>query len=478
LDATPAIASTASSPHAERTPTAVFFLLPVAIGYYGFLLTAAGNIPLFAPLPHGLTFNSMLLHLLQGRFDVDPAAIGHEGYLRDGAVYSYFGVFPALLRAPLLVLPDFAATELTRISCLLAVSLMAVFKVMSALVVWRSAGAPRDSLLLTLLVAVILLAGPQIQFLRPSIFVESVFWSGALAAVFVYLVLRGWTSEGGFSVGLLCGLALVSGLCLLTRVSTGVGLCVAFGLVWLWQCWSEFRLRSRFPSKRWLALALPGVVLLLFAGAAGLINYQRWGDPLAFVDLSRALMLEAFPERAERLREYGAFNPIRLGFGLIYYFLPVWVLRDGSGQLLWADFVNRTIDSAELPPSTFLISDPLILGLAVYGAVGLVRRSLPNRMPICLAAAGFLIPIGLMLTAISMTFRYRMEFYPLFELLSFAGCRRLLARPTRGTLVAVGAGAVASIVAANALWLVSAMSPFGPAVSILGNTGIAEFYLH
>jgi len=201
LDATPAIASTASSPRAERTPTAVFFLLPVAIGYYGFLLTAAGNIPLFAPLPHGLTFNSMLLHLLQGRFDVDPAAIGHEGYLRDGAVYSYFGVFPALLRAPLLVLPDFATTELTRISCLLAVSLMAVFKVLSALVVWRSAGAPRDSLLLTLLVAVILLAGPQIQFLRPSIFVESVFWSGAFAAVFVYLVLQRYFVQGLVSTG-------------------------------------------------------------------------------------------------------------------------------------------------------------------------------------------------------------------------------------------------------------------------------------
>jgi hypothetical protein len=383
-----------------------------------------------------------------------------------------------VLRGPLLVLPDFATTELTRISCLLAVSLMAVFKVMSALVVWRSAGAPRDSLLLTLLFAVILLAGPQIQFLRPSIFVESVFWSGAFAAVFVYLVLRGWTGEGGFTVGLLCALALVSGLCLLTRVSTGVGLCVAFGFVWLWQCGCEFRLRSRLPPKQWLALALPGVVLLLFAVAAGFINYQRWGDVLVFVDLSRALMLEAFPERAERLREYGPFNPIRLGFGLIYYFLPVWVLRDGSGQLLWADFVNRTIDSAELPPSTFLISDPLILGLAVYGAVGLARRTLPNRMPIWLVAAGFLIPIGLLLTAISMTFRYRMEFYPLFELLAFAGCRRLLARPTRGTLAAVGAGAVASIVAANALWLASAMSPFGPAASILGSTGIVEFYLH
>jgi hypothetical protein len=456
--------------------SALLLLFPLTACYYAFLLTAAGNNGLFAPMPYGLTFNSMLLHLLHGRFDVDPAAIGREGYLRDGAIYAYFGVFPALLRAPLLGLRDFATTDFTRLSCLLAVSVMASFKMLSAGLVWRSAGG-RDALLLPLLVAAILLGGPQIQFLWPSIFVESVLWSGAWTAVFIYLVLRGWTGrEGGFTAGLLCALALVAGLCLLTRVSTALGLYVAFALIWLWRCAGEIRGRPIAP-KRLVVLAMPVAVAAAFAAATGFVNHQRWGNPLLFVDLTRALMMVEFPERLERLQQYGALNPIRLGFGLIYYFLPVWMLRDGSGQLWWAEFVKRTMDSAELPPSTFLISDPLLIGLAIYGVLGLIRRIVPGPMPVVLTAAGLLIPIGLMLIAIHMTFRYRMEFYPLFEVLAFIGFWRLSAngpRPAATTFVA--AGAAASIIAAHAMWLLYAMSPFGPADKFLGGRSVVEFY--
>src|ERR1035441_8288016 len=69
--------------------------------YYGALITN-GNFKLFWPTDEGLTFNSMLEHLLHGRFDVDPEAIGNEGFLRDGRVYAYQGVFCALIRLPLL----------------------------------------------------------------------------------------------------------------------------------------------------------------------------------------------------------------------------------------------------------------------------------------------------------------------------------------------------------------------------------------
>ena len=52
-----------------------------------------------------LTFNSMLEHLLRGQYDVDPNIVGTEGYLRDGRVYAYWGVFCALLRLPLTLVP-------------------------------------------------------------------------------------------------------------------------------------------------------------------------------------------------------------------------------------------------------------------------------------------------------------------------------------------------------------------------------------
>ena len=225
--------------------------------------------------------------------------------------------------------------------------------------VWRSIAVPQAAILLRFMVVALLFGGPQIQFMRPSIFMESVLWAGAFAAAFVFLVLRGWTREGGFTAGLLMAAALVAGLCLLTRVSTGLGLYMALGLIWLWRVWHEIRRPGAGPLARRLpVLAVPLLVLLSFAALVGLVNQQRWGNPLVFVDLSRALILEHFPERLQHLREYGEFNPIRLGFGLIYYFLPIWVLRDSSGQLLWGDFVARTIDWRNCRRAAFLSPIP------------------------------------------------------------------------------------------------------------------------
>jgi hypothetical protein len=454
----------------------VLLCFAAASGYYALLLNT-GSSGFFKPIPHGLAFNSMLLHLLDGRFDIDPVAIGFEGYVRDGVTYSYFGVFPALLRVIFLPLPDFAAIDFTRLSCLVAVCLMALFKIFSAFAVWRRAGTPQASILLSLLVAAILMSGPQIQFLRPSIFQEVVMWAGAFSAAFVFLVLLGWTRENGFTPGLLVALALTAGLCLLTRVSTALGLYLAFGFLWLGLCWREVRRPAGMsPWPRLTALSLPLAILVAFAAVAALINYERWGNPLVFVDLTLSIAALEYPDRLVRLHEYGAFNLIRLGFGLVYYFLPIWVLRDGTGQLLWSEFQHRTVD-VELPPSSFFFSDPLLIGLAAYGITRLFRRpAVVNRGLLGLVIGGLAVPALLMLTAIAMNFRYRMEFYPLFELCAFVGFASLIASPTPRPRITFGIAAVAGIITAHAVWVVSALSPFGPAEMVMGSLGILDFY--
>src|SRR5882672_973697 len=167
---------------------ALLCVLPASL-YYAALL-ASGSLNFFDPVPHGLTFNSMLAHMLQGSFDVDPDTIRDEGFLRDGRVYAYFGIFPALLRLPFLLLPNFAAAELTRLSCLAAVIVMAFFKLAAAQTVWRANGSPGRSVLLTLFTIAIILSGPQIEFLRALIYQEVLLWAGALSAAFIYMVLQ------------------------------------------------------------------------------------------------------------------------------------------------------------------------------------------------------------------------------------------------------------------------------------------------
>jgi hypothetical protein len=449
---------------------ALLWLIPAGI-YYSFLLTA-GSAGMLAPVNHGLTFNSMLLHMLHGQLDVDPATIGDEGYLRDGAVYAYFGIFPALFRALFLWLPNFAAVDLTRIACLTAVTLMAAAKVVSVRLVWRYAGARGGSLLLAAMIAAILLGGAQIQFLRPSIFEEAELWAGMFAAIFVYLVLRGLCGEKGFSSRLLAGMALVAGLCLLTRVSNAFGLYGAFGLIWLCVVWRAVRAPQPLGG-----LVLPIAVLLVFVAITGVVNAGRWGNPLVFADFTRALINEQYPDRLARLQHYGAFNLERIGYGLSYYFAPFWVLRDAAGNFLWSGFEDGySACCSELPPSSFLVSDPLLISLCVYGLVQALRRDVERRWLMVAAGAGLSVSILLMLTVFGTSYRYRMEFYPFFELFAFLGFARIAATSAGRAPRLVGAGAVASIVTAHLMWVLYMLSPFGPAGKLMGSLGIVDFY--
>jgi hypothetical protein len=404
----------------------------------------------------------MALHLLHGRFDVGPASIGDEGYLRDGLVYAYFGILPALFRMIFLPLADFATTDFTRIACLSAVAVMALFKVLSVEIVARRAAAANGALV-TLLLVVMLAGGAQIEFLRVSVFQEVGLWAGACAAAFVYLFLRGWDRETGFLPGLMSAMAGIAGLCLLARVSTALGLYLALGFVWLRVVWRERR----------IAYAAPIAILLGFAAIAGGINLARWGNPLVFVDPSRALILQRFPDRLARLHEYGEFNPARLVYALSYYLIPVWALVGGVGELLWAGFRDRIFDSVELPPASFFVSDPLLIALSTYGLVRLRRQG--RRADLVLPVlGGLLVPILLMLMLIDLSFRYRLEFYPFLELAAFIGFADLVRRERRRGWFA--AGAIFSVVAAQAMWLMTMLSPFGPVQSVVGPDGVGAFY--
>jgi hypothetical protein len=455
--------------------------LVAACFYYKSLLACCGT-SFFEPVPHGLTFNSMLQHLLRGTFDVDPQTIGDEGSLRNGLVYTYFGVLPALLRLPFLRSADFAATDFTRLSCLAAVTLMAGFKVASAFTVWRANGETKRVSLLVLFVVAVLLSGPQIQFLRGLIYQEVILWAGALAAGFVFFVLRGYHGPQGFSTPILMTLALAAGLCLLTRVSTALGLYLAFGFLWLQLAWS--RLAASAGSRSRLAavapLFVPMLVTLAFAAVTGFINFERWGNPLLFTDPHAYLwpVLHNAPERFAVLEQYGEFNFVRLGYGLIYYFFPVWVLRGADGGLWWSAFQQRTIDSVELPPSSFLASDPLIFGLAVYAIVQLIRHKDAIKREVAVPVlAGLFVTIILILILADMAFRYRMEFYPFFELLAFLGFGELLRRPTRPQIVPLAMATATGVIASHILWVIYVLTPFGTASAVMGDMGAAQFYL-
>lgn len=409
----------------------------------------------FHPALFGQAFNSMAEHLMAGRFDIDPDAIGGEAFEVDGRTVSYFGIFCALLRLPLLPFPALAHLDITRLSCLFAVCLGGWFQLRAVLLMRDASPAgPRRDWLTVALVVCILLGGQQIQFLRSSIFQEVVDWANAFAMGFVFLAVRGLLR--GFDVRILAGMAVFAGLALLDRVSFGVGLYAALGGVLL---------------LRWRLALWPVLVLVLFVAATGIVNEGRWGNPLTFADFTKyALNQDQTPERLDHLAAYGAFNWRRIGLGLCYYFLPY-------GQALFAGGPTATIDAMELPPGSFLLSDPLSIGLAAVGARSVLLPSLSGStmMVSAMLLLGLAIPPVLMLTAISMAYRYREEFYPFLILAALLGFRALCrgsGEPFgRKARIAIVAAIVASVLVSHGMAVLYAVSPFGPAEQYIAKDG-------
>jgi hypothetical protein len=426
-----------------RTSLVLFYvILILAAAIYYLFLMMDGTLNFSKPVElaaRGMIFNSMLEHLLHGEFDVDPAAVAFEGVVRDGKTYTYLGILPALLRLPLLPFGALAWLDVTGLYSALAATVALCFKLASvALINDKLPKSRLQAIAFFVIVLSLLLGGAQIQFLRASVYDETLAWAGAISAAFIYCALRGLIAKRAFSTGLIAVMASLAGLVLLTRVPTALGLYSGVGLLLLVLAWPVAGpLRDRLPRfVRGLVSTrtLVGLALLLgFVIGSGIVNYQRWGNPLAVSgDPHTYISFMAAPGRIARVEAYGLFNIARLWYGVLYYFFPIWTIIRPDGQFLFSAFETWILDGVELPPSSFLMSDPLFLVLG--GAFLLRLRQLAHERLLDLRAAaalmvGFLIPVFLILTFMYMAFRYRMEFYPFLEFAAFLGFYAICINP-------------------------------------------------
>ncbi len=425
-----------------------------------------------------LTFNSMLDHLLHGRFDVDPRIVGAEGYLCNGRVYAYWGVWCALLRLPLWIFHRMDV-DMTTWSCLAAVCVAATAKLRTVLLFERHAPqGPAAKWATDLMRVYILIGGSEIAYLRSNIYQEIVLWGAAFGAIFVYFAVKGLISRQ-FESSTLGWMALCAGLALLTRVSFGIGLILALSLlivVLLHQ--SITATPGRRPMiQRWkhavldCHIVLPLGILAVSIALAGAVNYFRFGHPATFVDFNIYIGNKYWPDRPLREAAYGLFNLRRIPFGLLYYFFPVWALQTSSGHFLFEQTQTRWFDMVELPASSFLLTDLLPFCFIALLASALWRRrarSLPSLSQCAAIAIGLLAPCILMLTAIAMAYRYRMEFYPEIDFLAFLGLGLTLTdEKTQAQFVRcrlwMTAALVVSMVGSLVMWWNYIRAPFGPA---------------
>jgi hypothetical protein len=143
-----------------------------------------------------------------------------------------------------------------------------------------------------------------------------------------------------------------------------------------WLAWSEAADR-----QRWRAVLSGRVIAPSRSSAASRSpaapSISGAGESLTFANLTENIFYrDIYPERLVVLDCYGEFSVARIGYALMYYFLPVWAIISPNHEFLFASFQRRTIDSVKMPPSSFFLTDPLLILLT---AIFLSWRSVAAR---------------------------------------------------------------------------------------------------
>ena len=332
--------------------------------------------------------------MFHGHLWLAKGAIGIEAFIHDGRQYTYFGLFPSLIRMPILLVTSRLDTQLTVPYMLAAWLLTALFV---SLLLWRVrllirgpvAMGRAEATAFGVLVATVMV-GSVFTVLAsiPYVFAEDLAWSICLTvgSLFALLGVLERPSRGRVvAAGLLI-------LCAnLDRLTTGWACVVGAVLVAVW-----FGLgRGGQENRRWCVPVLAAGLIPLLVGC--FVNYLKFGVPFGlpvtdqvwtFVNAYRRKFLAANHNSEEGIAfvpsdalAYLRLDGIRFTSVFPFVTLPAAPATAVSGVLF-----DRRYRTASMPSSM-----PLMFLLSIWGMVTAFRprpvgRVALTRIP--LLAAG------------------------------------------------------------------------------------------
>ncbi len=228
-------------------------------------------------LPNGNLSNFYDLQaraMFHGHLYVPNGSLGEEAFVHDGRQYTYFGIFPSLLRMPILLFTHSLDGRLTALSILLAWLVTGVF---SSLLLWRVRLLVRGPAILGraeattygVLVAAIMGGSVLVNLAAsPWVYSEDIAWSAALMIASLFALLGVLEAP---SWGRVSGAGLLILAASLTRGSTGYG-CVLGAM--LAAAWFLSGRGGKDKRRWWYAVLLAGVIPLAVGFA---VSWAKFG---------------------------------------------------------------------------------------------------------------------------------------------------------------------------------------------------------
>jgi Dolichyl-phosphate-mannose-protein mannosyltransferase len=353
--------------------------------------------------PQALFYDAQARSLLHGRLDVPPGSLGGEAITFEGRTYGYFGVGPALLRLPVMLVSPRGDPNLAPWSFLGAfvVEALAAFGIWCA--VKRRWGLAVPPIVDGAFLFAVLAASPNVFLTaRPDVYEEAILWGVAASLVTFWALLR-VLETSSWRWGAVAVIAAV--FAVLSRPTVGCAALLAVGA-------SAVVLAARDRSRWRLSLSLAGGAVFGLV-AFCVVNYLKFHRLASAPHNANYL---AQPKRLAALEHGGTLGIRYLPTNLVQYLRPdtlhlggafPWVTFRMTQYAHVLEIGHVHFDTFELPTSISATA-PILLAFAVVGSIAILRR--PSVLVIPLGAS--VVALVLVASFFAETPRYLAEFLP------------------------------------------------------------------
>ncbi len=340
--------------------------------------------------PGSVIYDVQARAMMHGHFALPRGSIGIEAFIHDGRTYTYFGIFPSLLRMPVLLFTHSLDGRLTGLSLLLSWLVTALF---ATLLLWRIRVMVRggaalgwsEALSYGVLVFSVLAGSVLVSLASmPNVYTEDEAWGVALTCGSLFALLGVVERPSWGRVTATGVLVLLTNL---NRGTTGYACILATMLVAGWLALG----RDGAERRRWAGpVALAGLVAVVVG---------------CVIDLAKFNVLFGFPSSEQLLYQAYGFAHINGGRHFSLHFLPSTVQAYFSPTDLRLTSVFPYVGLPGLPvplvahtplfnrggTASVTASMPLLSGLGLWGLITTFGRRRPPMVrsfrPLLLAAA-------------------------------------------------------------------------------------------